>query len=55
MNKFISEFNTIFDNQVVESVYIFLLDLLEDLKFVDTQFVTKHFSYIENLINDKGL
>jgi len=55
MDKFIVEFSDLYKNQVKDGVLVFLLDILEDLKFVDPKLIQDNFQTIEKTINEKNM
>ena len=49
-NKFIQEFDTIIDDQLNLGPEIYLIDVFEDLKFLKSEYMTKNFKRIEELL-----
>lgn len=52
--KFEKEFDEVFQNQLLQGSQIFLLDILEDMYFLDSEKVGKSFGKIESILNSGG-
>lgn len=55
INKFKIDFEKVFDNQMRLGSEIYILDMMEDLKFLDSDFVEKNFKKLEFLISKYGV
>ena len=50
LSRFRKDFHEAFENQMKQGTQIFMLDLLEDMKFLDTEVIAKRYEEIEKLL-----
>ena len=55
VNKFQGDFDKVFDNQLRLGTEIYILDMMEDLKFLDSDHIEKNFKKLEFLISKYGV
>jgi hypothetical protein len=55
INKFKSDFDRVFENQLSLGPEIYILDLMEELKFLDSEHIEKNFKKLEFMISKYGV
>ena len=55
VKKFQGDFDKVFDNQLRLGTEIYILDMMEDLKFLDSDHIEKNFKKLEFLISKYGV
>lgn len=55
ITKFKTDFDQVFDNQLKLGSEIYILDMMEDLKFLDSDHIEKNFKKLEFLISKYGV
>lgn len=50
-----AEFKKLYNDQVKEGALVYLLDILEDLHFVDPKLIQNKFDVIERMINENNI
>jgi hypothetical protein len=51
----VEEFESVFSNQLTQGPQLYLLDILEDMKFLNHDEVDKNYQKIEQMLNHFGI